>query len=156
MANHGEFAADDGFQGRFVVGNHLANGGTDQADALAQFAPVGGGVSLGEQFDASGGGSEIAGQGAEERCFAGAVGAEDDPMLPLDDFPGYFVENQRLAPLHGQVGNGEDRGGWVGHRLLMNQNSHHISPEMSRPASTPTNRLRQYRLRAPRPMPGIR
>ena len=41
-SDHGQFAADDSVQGRFVVWNPLANGGVDQADALAQLAPVGG------------------------------------------------------------------------------------------------------------------
>src|SRR5258708_1421734 len=38
--NHGISAADDGFQRRLRVGHHLADGRADEADVLAQFAPI--------------------------------------------------------------------------------------------------------------------
>jgi len=62
---------------------------------------------LGKQLDTAGGGSQIAGQGAEEGGLAGAVGAQNDPVLARGDFPGNLVKNQRAAALHGEVGDGK-------------------------------------------------
>src|SRR5258708_26998617 len=106
--NHGISAADDGFQGGFGIGHHLADGGADEADMLAQFAPIGVSVTVAEHGDSAAGGHEIAGERAEEGGLAGAVRAENGPVLPALDAPGNAVENDGAPALDAEVRDFED------------------------------------------------
>ena len=116
-------------------------GGADQADALAQFAPVGGAVGLGKQFDAAGGGSQIAGQRAEEGGFAGAVGAEDDPVLARARLSRRCCRESARPPV---ARSGRKRRGsaWIGGSLAVEEGrtASHISPEIS----SPTNNAEEH------------
>src|SRR5208282_4136867 len=96
----------------------------DHPDTLAQLAPVGLSVDLSEQRKLSGGGRHIAGEGAEQRCFAGAVGAENHPMFAAADRPVEPVKDDRLT-LDPQSRNLDDR---CGELLATSRGRHAMTP----------------------------
>jgi len=108
VVEHGVFSADDDEAGGVPVGDLLPDGGTDEADALAQFAPVGIAVGLAEQLDLAGAGREVAGERAEERSLAGAVRAEDDPVLAALHAPVEPVEDERAVAMDDEAADVED------------------------------------------------
>jgi hypothetical protein len=103
--NHGALAADDGFQDGFVRRDSLADGRTDQAQALAQLPPIRATIALAENFHFSGGGSEVAGQCAQKRSFARTVGAQDDPMFAGQNPPVDVLQDDNFSAPDSQAGN---------------------------------------------------
>ncbi len=114
VIDHGIFAADDGFEGAFVIGHELADGGADEADVFAEFAPVGPAEAAAEDGDFAGRGHEVTGDGAEEGGFAGAIGAENGPVLAGIDAPVDVREDMDAPAPDGKAGDFEN--GWFGWR----------------------------------------
>ena len=108
VVEHGVFSADDDEAGGVPVGDLLPDGGTDEADALAEFAPVGIAVGLAEQLDLARARREVAGERAEERSLAGAVRAEDDPVLAALHAPVEPVEDERAVAMDDEAADVED------------------------------------------------
>jgi len=108
--NHRKLAGRDGFQRRFVARHHLTNGGTDQSDLLAQFAPVRTAIRFAQYRDFTRSRCEISRQRAQQGGFTGSVGAQENPMLPASHLPGYAVQNGGAPALHAQVTNFKNGG----------------------------------------------
>src|SRR5260221_8660400 len=104
VVDHGVLAADDGFEGAFVISHELADGGADEADVFAEFAPVGPAEAAAKDGDFADGGHEVTGDGAEERGFAGAIGAENGPMLAGIDPPVDVRKNMDTTAPDGEAG----------------------------------------------------
>ena len=108
--DHCEFATDNGVEGGLVIVHHLADGRGDDADGAAEFAPIGGAVTLAEDLDFACGGSQVAGKGGKEGGLAGAVRPENDPVLAFADGPGETVEDLCVVAGDGEAGDAEDEG----------------------------------------------
>jgi hypothetical protein len=76
--------------------------GADEPDRAAYLAPIVRAESGRANPNFAAGGHEVAGQGAEQRGLAGAVGAEDDPVLSALHPPVDFVEDDGF-PLHAKL-----------------------------------------------------
>ena len=111
VVEHGVFSADDDEARGVPVGHLLPDGGTDEADALAEFAPVGIAVGLAEQLDLARARREVAGERAEERSLARAVRAEDDPVLAALHAPVEPVEDERAVAMDDEAADVEDGAG---------------------------------------------
>lgn len=86
-ADHGLLAADDDLQGGVLIVDEVGDAGADDADALAEFAPVALAEGFAKKGDLAIGGRHVSGESLEERGLAGAVGTEDDPVLAFVDGP---------------------------------------------------------------------
>ena len=115
VVEHGVFSTDDDEAGGVPVGDLLPDGRTDEADAHAEFAPVGIAVGLAEQLDLAGARREVAGECAEERSLARAVRAEDDPVLAALHVPIEPVEDERAVAMDDEAADVEDGAGGAGH-----------------------------------------
>ena len=83
---------------RGLIGFDLvAEAGADQADGLPHLAPIVSAEAGRADPDFAAGGHEVSGQCAEERGFAGAIGAQNDPVLPALHAPVDLVQNDGLA-----------------------------------------------------------
>lgn len=116
-------ATGDDFEGRFVVVEPLAQSGTDETDTFPEFGPVRLAVAMTEEFEGAGGRGEVPGEGGEQGGLAGAVGAEDDPVLSRGDGPVDVGEEGYGSPGYAEVGHAENgliggAGGW-GHGRAM-------------------------------------
>ena len=77
----------------------------------AQGTPIGFAVALAEQFDLAAGGCEVAGERGEERGFARAVGAEDDPVLAAFHAPVHVAQDADAIAADVERADVED--GWL-------------------------------------------
>ena len=103
------FAADDGFE-RGFVGRHAGLERTgDEADLQAEIAPVALAVIFTEQLDLAGAGREVTGERFEERGFAAAVGAEDDPVFAALDAPGEVAQQRGAIAEDGEMADVQQR-----------------------------------------------
>src|SRR5260370_27012375 len=89
--------ADYRVKRRLMTRHHLADARTHNPDPLAQLAPVGPSIGLAQHRNLAGRGRHVAGQRAQKRRLARAVGAEDRPMLPTLDHPVDRAKYQRVA-----------------------------------------------------------
>src|SRR6185437_10497929 len=106
--DHRMAAADHRAQRDLVPLHQMVDARAANADAPAEIAPVTAPVGLAEHDDIARGRRHIAGEGAEQRGFAGAVGAQDDPVFALRHGPIDAVENRRVT-LDVKAVDGDDR-----------------------------------------------
>jgi hypothetical protein len=119
QVNGGLASGGDDFQGGFLIVQEVTEGGGHEADASAESGPIGLAVGLAEELDLAGGWGEVTGEGGEERGFAGAIGAEEHPMLSGENGPMDVLEDGMTPAGDGQAGepehgNGCGGGGWGG------------------------------------------
>ena len=87
--------AKDDVAGRFSRADAGFQFRADDADPFPKLRPVVFAVGVPGDLDGSAGEAVVSGDGVQERGFAGAVGAQDNPVLAWHHFPADVVENGR-------------------------------------------------------------
>ncbi|EGJ78349.1 putative ABC transporter ATP-binding protein [Streptomyces sp. Tu6071] len=100
---HAVGGGEDGLEDGLAAGQLLGHADSGDADAGAQLEDVDAAEAVAEDADGAGGGEEVAGGHVEEGGLAGAVGAEDDPALPLLHGPGDLVDQSPALADHRYV-----------------------------------------------------